>query len=154
MSLEAKREGGNAIKGTVAGVLIVAVGYLGLSAAKVGSTGRSPDHIEFCSENEENGFVAGPGSEDENDPEVILRYAQEHRFYDQTAGLLARHSSGAAAIAPDYINGLGEEVCQTYDDDHIGFRFLPSIERVREAYRTDVNTVQRELYAATSTTIG
>ena len=128
--------------------MIVALGLASLIGAGCGSAGRDPSSISFCSPNEAKGRVATTGTHDENDYQTILDYAEKNKYGDKTA---TEGISGAL----DKINGLGEIVCQVRDDKgEVTLHFLPSIERIRQRYLTELSTVQQELGITTTTTIG
>ena len=122
---------------------VLMIGAIGLSLAGC-STGKDPNRVSFCSDKEAKGTVATPGSKGVNDPNVILQYADKGSYRDETAGTMTDN---------DYIDGLGELVCQINKKDQlVSLRFLPSVERIRHDYLTDLSTVQNELNSSTTTT--
>src|SRR5258708_499588 len=111
---------------------IVALGAssLILAGCVAFGVGHDPNKTAFCNSKEAKNPVAKEGSKNENDPNTILHYAEQNSYVDLTDGWMDGINND-----PDYIDGLGEIVCQVRSDQgKVTLHFLSSVNRIRHAY--------------------
>lgn len=92
--------------------------------------------IRPCPEGESSGVEATIESQDMNDPSIILSYAKDNRYMDDTT------SSGINRWSGDLINGLGEITCEDGESGELVFN-LQGLE-VRQDYLADNSETTQE----------
>jgi hypothetical protein len=115
---------------------ILLTGALALSGC-AGSGGRQAGRIEPCKDGQEKGIKATLDTKDENDPFIILKYAQEggHGDYHDDEGQQFPNFSF------DRIDGIGEVVCRTEIGESEKLIFLPGAAKARADYMNDADNV-------------
>jgi len=118
-------------------VRVVAAGLLfTLGAAACGNDGYGSS-VSDCKEGDNTGVQAEMDANNENDPSLILDFAQDangsgvNTYEDETA------SGGLNRLSGDTVNGLGEVVCSAAEDSENPSSdpvFTPSGLEIRQDY--------------------